>query len=101
MIKHLMITACIVLPLTASAAEDKKPTPQQQKMAACNKSAGERKLEGDARKAFMKDCLSADAGAGAHKTTQQEKMSACNKTAGEKALKGDERKKFMSDCLKG
>lgn len=101
MLKHLLIATCIALPLTAFAAEEKKPTPQQQKMAACNKDAGAKKLEGDARKAFMKNCLSADGGAGAQKMTQQDKMTACNKTAGEKALKGDDRKKFMSDCLKG
>jgi len=27
-------------------------------MKACNKDAGEKKLKGDERKAFMKDCLS-------------------------------------------
>lgn len=101
MFKPLLIAACIALPLTALATEEKKPTPQQQKMTACNKSAGDKKLEGDARKAFMKECLSAGGGAEAHKMTQQDKMTACNKTAGEKALKGDDRKKFMSDCLKG
>ena len=37
---------------------DKKPTAQQGKMASCNKEAGEKKLAGDPRKAFMKECLS-------------------------------------------
>lgn len=101
MFKPLLIAACIALPLTALAAEEKKPTSQQQKMSVCNKSAGDKNLEGDARKAFMKECLSAGGGADAKKSTQQDKMTACNKTAGEKALKGDDRKKFMSDCLKG
>jgi hypothetical protein len=67
-------------------------------MATCNKDAGEKKLEGDARKAFMKECLSAKPAA---KMTQQDKMKSCNKDAGAKNLKGDERKKFMSECLKG
>jgi hypothetical protein len=60
-------------------------------MTACNQEAGEKKLAGDERKAFMKTCLSA-------KTSQQDKMRACNKEATGK--KGDERKKFMSECLK-
>jgi len=37
---------------------DKKPSAQQGKMAACNKGAGDKKLTGDPRKAFMKECLS-------------------------------------------
>jgi hypothetical protein len=77
--------------LTAQAADEKKPTAQQEKMTQCNKEAGDKK--GDERKAFMSKCLSAK------KPTQQEKMTQCNKEAGDK--KGDERKKFMSECLKG
>ena len=92
---------------------------QQSKMGSCNKEAGEKKLKGDERKAFMKDCLSnkpaaapaaaaaakpataavTGASAPAKKATQQDKMKACNKDAGEKKLKGDERKAFMKDCL--
>jgi hypothetical protein len=64
-------------------------------MTMCNKQAGDKKMEGDARKKFMSDCLSAD------KQTQQEKMTMCNQQAGEKKLAGDERKKFMSGCLSG
>ena len=81
-------------------AADKEKTPQQQKMAACNKDATGKK--GDERKAFMKSCLSAKPAAEAAKApTQQEKMKTCNADAKTKALKGDERKKFMSECLKG
>lgn len=79
--------------LTVQAADEKKPTAQQNKMTECNKEAGDKK--GDERKAFMKTCLSAK------KMSQQDKMKTCNKDAGEKKLAGDERKKFMSDCLKG
>lgn len=83
--------------------------PQQEKMKECNASAKTQDLKGDARKAFMKDCLSAkktdnstnkQPAAASEKTTQQNKMKQCNQEAGDKALKGDERKKFMSDCLK-
>ncbi|NCP56032.1 MAG: phosphate-starvation-inducible protein PsiF, partial [Rhodoferax sp.] len=35
-----------------------KQLAQQEKMKACNKEAGDKALKGDARKAFMKDCLS-------------------------------------------
>ena len=71
-------------------------TPQQERMKACNAEAGEKKLAGDERKAFMSTCLKGQAPA---PTTQQEKMKVCNKEAGVEALKGDERKKFMSECL--
>ena len=89
-------------------------TAQQNKMITCNKEAGDKKLKGDERKAFMKDCLSskpaaaasapasaapAAAPATAKKPTQQDKMKSCNKEAGDKKLKGDERKAFMKDCL--
>lgn len=97
MIKHIALAACLALPLAAFAADEKKElTPQQQKMAACNKEAADKKLSGDARKSFMSDCLSAK-----HAPTQQEKMGLCNKEAAKKELKGDERKAFMSSCLKG
>jgi len=64
-------------------------TPQQARMATCNKEATGK--TGDERKAFMKGCLRAK------KVTQQEKMKICNRDAGDK--KGDERKAFMKDCL--
>ncbi len=96
MIRNVLFAACLALPLLAHAADDpKKLTPQQAKMAACNKEAGEKNLKGDERKKFMSECLAAA------KLTQQEKMAVCNKRAGEKNLKGDDRKKFMSECLRG
>lgn len=83
---------------TAAAAEEKKLTPQQERMRACNKDAADKK--GDERKAFMKECLSAKNKEVADKRkAQQEKMKSCNKDAGDK--KGADRKKFMSECLKG
>ena len=85
-----LITIGVALAFGAAHAEDKPKTPQQGKMAMCNKDAADKK--GDERKAFMKTCLSAK------KETQQSKMGTCNKEAADK--KGDERKKFMSECLK-
>jgi hypothetical protein len=100
MFRPLLIAACLALPF-AAVAQDKKMTPQQEKMAACNKDAGAKSLKGDERKQFMSDCLSASADKpSTAQRAQQEKMTACNKEAGDKQLKGDERKKFMSTCLK-
>jgi hypothetical protein len=98
MLKPMLIAACLALPF-AAVAQDKKMTPQQEKMAACNKDAGAKNLKGDERKKFMSDCLSSDAPSAAQKA-QQEKMTSCNKDASAKNLTGDERKKFMSTCLK-
>ncbi len=92
----------------AQAADAPAKTAQQNKMGACNKEAGAKK--GDERKAFMKDCLSAQPAAAASapaaaasapnkKVAQQEKMKSCNKDAGEKKLKGEVRKAFMKECL--
>ena len=94
--KLMMALAVAAFALSAQAADDKKPTAQQSKMTTCNKDAGDKKLEGDARKAFMKECLSAKPAAAAA-TTQQDKMKACNASAAGK--KGDERKAFMKECL--
>jgi len=77
-------------------ADDKKLTPQQEKMKSCNAEAGDKK--GDERKAFMSSCLKA--GSPAAPMTQQDKMKKCNADASAKSLKGDERKGFMSECLK-
>jgi nucleoid-associated protein YgaU len=96
MIRNIVLAVLFTLPLVVHAAEDKKkPTPQQERMAACNKQAGEKNLKGDERKKFMSACLSAG------KKSQQDRMTTCNKQAGEKNLKGDERKKFMAECLRG
>ena len=98
-----VIALGMTLSFGAAHAADAKKTPQQEKMAMCNKDAADKK--GDERKMFMKTCLSAKkdaapmaAAAPSPKETQQMKMKSCNKDATDK--KGDERKKFMSDCLK-
>ncbi len=96
--KHLLALASLGLALslgTAHAADAKK-TPQQEKMAMCNKDAADKK--GDERKAFMKTCLSDKKEVvAAAAPTQQTKMKTCNVDAGDK--KGDERKAFMKTCL--
>jgi psiF repeat len=95
MYKRLLLAACLVLPLAGHAAEEKTPTPQQEKMATCNKEAAAKSLAGDERKKFMSSCLSAKPAP----ASQQDKMATCNKEAAAKTLKGDERKAFMSKCL--
>jgi hypothetical protein len=42
----------------ATAAVPAAKSTQQNKMKTCNKEAGDQKLKGDERKAFMKSCLS-------------------------------------------
>ena len=95
--KKLLSLLTIGVALSASVVhaqdKDKAKSPQQNKMALCNKEATGK--TGDDRKAFMKTCLSAGG-----KPTQQDKMKTCNADAKTKELKGDERKKFMSECLK-
>jgi hypothetical protein len=85
-----LLAVGISMTFGAAQAQEKAATPQQNKMATCNKDAADKK--GDERKAFMKTCLSAK------KVTQQDKMKTCNVEATGK--KGDERKAFMSECLK-
>lgn len=72
---------------------------QQDKMKTCNADATAKAMKGDARKAFMKDCLSAKPMAAAN--SQQSRMKTCNADAAAKALRGDERKAFMKTCLSG
>ena len=99
--KKLLIALSLVLAATGAYAKDEQAaTPQQTKMADCNKEAKAKDMKGAARKDFMKSCLSnKPAEAKKDKTPQQMKMADCNKDA--KGMKGDERKKFMSGCLKG
>jgi hypothetical protein len=72
---------------------------QQAKMTSCNANAKAKNLSGDARKDFMKSCLSAESSV-ATPNSQQQKMKSCNADASSKGLKGADRRKFMSDCLK-
>jgi len=102
MLKQLAVAACLTMPWAAFAAQEKKDmTPQQRKMADCNKQARDKNLAGDERKKFMSACLSGGATRAEKSMAQQDRMTACNKQAGDKKLAGEERKKFMSACLRG
>ncbi|MBL8339783.1 MAG: phosphate starvation-inducible protein PsiF [Rhodoferax sp.] len=91
--KQLLSVAALGLSLVCglAQAEDKARTPQQNKMAMCNKEAAGK--SGDERRAFMKTCLSAG-----KSDAQQAKAKACNADATGK--KGAERKAFLDECLK-
>ena len=103
-----LMLAASPLALAQDKAAKKEPTEaqkkQQQRMADCNKQAGAKKMEGDARKKFMSSCLSGDdmakKGPTEAQKKQQQRMTDCNKQAGDKKMEGDARKKFMSTCLK-
>lgn len=76
-----------------AAATDKAANSQQNKMKECQTMAGEKKLEGKDRQAYVNDCLKAKP------AKKESKMAMCNKqTAG---LKGEERNKAQSECMKG
>lgn len=110
---------------SASAAEGKSMTAQQQKFANCaHESKG---MKGAEHKKFMSDCLAGkthemQAGAAyesmatsstmksekskthaatSKMITSREKMKTCSAEAKNKKLMGSERKAFMSECLKG
>lgn len=96
--KLISIVALAIASQFALAPAALATTPQQQRMADCNKEATGK--TGDERKAFMKSCLSGkQAEAKDGRTAQQQKMKSCNADAGKKALKGDARKAFMKECL--
>ena len=83
-----------VLPVHAATNQ----TAQQKKMTTCNAQATDQQMSGDARKAFMKTCLSSSAHVASN--SQQQRMKQCNSDAASKHLTGDARKQFMSTCLK-
>lgn len=84
-------------------AADGATTPQQGRMATCNKEAAGK--TGADRKAFMSDCLKAKPAdiapaAVAQPLDPKAAMGACNKAATDRKLAGDGRKTFMAACLK-
>jgi hypothetical protein len=52
------MSSCLKGEDPTKAGKSAKQTAQQEKMAMCNKEAKEKNLTGDARKSFMKECLS-------------------------------------------
>lgn len=96
---RLKAVTCALL-MCAVAGSALAANAQNDKMKECNAQAKTQSLAGDARKTFMKTCLSAGGAAAAPvKQTQQEKMKTCNADAKTKSLNGDARKSFMKTCL--
>lgn len=100
---HALLALPILVALMGTAGAQPAPTAQQERMTSCNADAATKSLAGDARKAFMSDCLAgkAAAAAPAQPTTQQERMKSCNAEAATKNLGGEPRQRFMSSCLSG
>ena len=94
------ILSLLAIGLSLSFGMAHAETAQQGKMATCNADAKTKALTGDARKDFMKSCLSAAPAAApaASAAKPESKMAACNKASAGKT--GDDRKAFMSDCMK-
>ncbi len=107
--RTILIAVAAAIALTVHAAN-----PQHEKMKTCNADAAKQELKGDARKGFMKECLSAKKGAtkkeaDAQKapnpkearkvTSQQNKMKTCNVEAKTRDLSGAARRAFMKECL--
>lgn len=89
MFKPILIATCLGLSFAACAADEKNarsPNSQDTRTAACNKEAGEKKLQGDRRTKFMTDCMSSGSALRPDKTT------ACNKTDRKKAPKDEKHK---------
>ncbi|HZO24242.1 MAG TPA: PsiF family protein [Steroidobacteraceae bacterium] len=92
----VILSSLLLVTATAYGANS-----QQQKMKDCNAQATSQSLTGDARKSFMKTCLSsAPAASDSKLNSQQLKMKQCNADAKAKGLTGADRKTFMSSCLK-
>ena len=97
--KKIILIGLVVGALLATGAWAE--TAQQSRMKSCNADAGKQQLSGDARKAFMKSCLSGGAQTEGKATTQQQRMKDCNAEASGKPMRGDARKAFMKSCLSG
>ncbi|MCA3239466.1 MAG: PsiF family protein [Curvibacter sp.] len=86
-----LLAMALALALGTAYADDKKePTAQQNKMAACNKQAGEKK--GEERKAFMGECLKA-------KPAEAAPSPACEKSAADKNLHGAAKAAHVKKCM--
>jgi len=97
--KRMMLVVSLALAFLSMSVQAENT--QQEKMKSCNAEAKSQSLKGDARKSFMKTCLSDQPAAEPKLNSQQEKMKQCNADAKTKGLKGADRKTFMSSCLKG
>jgi hypothetical protein len=97
----VVLTALALVSMSVGSPSVHAQNAQQEKMKTCNAQAKTQSLSGDARKSFMKTCLSEQPAAEPKVNSQHQKMKQCNADARTKGLSGAERKTFMSACLKG
>jgi ribosomal protein S3AE len=97
---RILAAALLAAAMSVSLTPASAATSQQEKMKTCNADAAKKDLKGDARKSFMKECLSEKKEeTAATLTKQQQKMKDCNADAKTQKLQGDARKAFMKSCL--
>ncbi len=106
--KKIIALACLGFAFTFSAPS----VAAGEKMKGCSKEAAG--MKGEARKMFMKKCLSkdyvlgsgmpataSDASTQTASSAKQDKMKSCAAEAKDKELKNADRKEFMSACMGG
>jgi hypothetical protein len=91
-----MIGAFGAVAAPALAADAQKTNTQQNKMTQCQAQAGEKKLEGKERQAFVNECLKAKPAQAEAKP--KNKMAECN--AKTKGMKKEEADKVRAECMK-
>jgi hypothetical protein len=91
-----MIGAFGAVAAPALATGSQKTNTQQNKMTQCQAQAGEKKLEGKERQAFVNECLKAKPAPAEEKP--KNKMAECN--AKTKGLKKEEADKVRAECMK-
>jgi hypothetical protein len=67
-------------------------------MKSCNVEAKAQALKGDARRAFMSQCLAVTPEEREERLALREKTRTCASEAKAKSLRGDERKQFIAQC---
>ena len=106
----LVLLAALAAPGAAPGQTAAMQTLQQELMQSCNADAGARELAGEARRVFMRRCMSglATPSAGATMTpgsptaeqaAEHERMRDCNAEAGMRYLLGEQRQRFMDECM--
>lgn len=96
-----LITAAFALTAQSSFAASEAQKAQQEKMKGCNAEAKTKELKGDARKDFMKGCLSGKADAAKPAAAAAPAASSCEEKAvgkNGKPLAGGAKAAFMKKC---
>ena len=88
----LVLALATAVAMPAFAADTKSENKQNTKMADCQKTAGEKKLEGKDRQSFVNECLKAKPAKASNK------MAECN--AKTKGMTKEEAAKARSECMK-